>query len=61
MNLWGDIIAKFKDISAITHDVTNYQWVHIVYQRKSESDKVDLVHVISEAIQEIPIQGNFSR
>jgi len=54
---WEEVINKYKDIASITHDVEKFSWVHIVYNRRSEAEKVDLVHVISEAVQEISIQG----
>ena len=57
---WEEVINKYKDIASITHDVEKFSWVHIVYNRRSEAEKVDLVHVISEAVQEISIQGDQS-
>ena len=47
VGVWAEVIEKFKDIASITHDSKSYCWLHIVYNRRSEAEKVDLVHVIS--------------
>lgn len=57
LDIWSEVVTKFKDIASISHDVVTHKWVHIVYNRRSEAEKVDLVHVIAEAVREISIQG----
>ena len=47
VGVWAEVIEKFKDIASITHDSKSYCWLHVVYNRRSEAEKVDLVHVIS--------------